>query len=389
MKIALDARYTVRSGASTYIRELVPRLLAQAPSSWRFVILKYEGQPTEGWGDEVTCIDVPRLSAAREMIWMHTTLPRLLKREGVNLYHGLKLFGPLNLPCPSVHTAHAITKPYQGDEFPLSPPVWFYFSVYGSWLYRRSHRVIAVSGHVADFLYDRLGVERERIRVIHNGLDERFRTAAPMAMEAGQTPYVLCVGNMFPVKNQITAWRAFASIASRVPHMLMIAGDDRTPVAQQIRQEAAQQGLSDRVRLLGFANIDWLIELYSRASVLVHPSLTEGCPITVIEAMSRGAPIVASSRGGLREILEGVAILIDDPTDVEAFAQAMLQVLTDPARQSAMRQASLRRSQDFDWSRHAQQTLEVYAECQDGPVDPIQPRTRQPSAPLVRTGKAA
>lgn len=360
--IALDVRFKVRSGGSTYITQLLPHLLEQGAARCRFVLVRYADQVLEGLPADVPSIEVPALSAVRELAWMHRALPRLLRRAGVDLYHGMKLFGPANAGCPLVHTAHSTLGRDKRDGFPLPMSRRLYFGVYGAHMFRRSRHMIAVSQFVADYLAQSLAVPAERITVIPNGLDERYRAAGTPATPTDR-PYILCVGNVFPVKNHRTALRAYAAVAGELPHDLVIAGDDANPLGEELRNFAASQGLAERVRFLGFTEHERLIALYRGADVLLHPSLTEGFGITALEAMACGVPVVASEAGALREVCGEAGRFVADAMDADGFAGELREVLADEALRRRMSRAGVARAAEFSWSRIGDQTLAVYEQC--------------------------
>lgn len=373
MTIALDVRFKVRSGGSTHITQLLPRLLEQ--SDREFVLVQYAGQELGQLPREVPRIVVPALSAIRELWWMHTALPRELEKHGVALYHGMKLFGPANLHCPCIHTAHSITK-RDREVFPLTSARQVYFSLYGTRLFRKSEYVIAVSEFVADFVTRRLKIPPSRVVVIYNGLDERFRErqgrseSADTANRVHPRPFILCVGNVFPVKNHLTAIKAFARIKGRIPHDLLIAGDCETELATELRGLAKELGVADRVQFLGFTGVDELAELYRQASVLLHPSLTEGFGLTAVEAMANGLPIVATDCGALKEICRKAARFVGNPMDDGAFSDLLQRVLSNAALSESMAAAGRQRAEDFQWPAIADQTLVVYERCLEPAAEP-------------------
>jgi glycosyltransferase involved in cell wall biosynthesis len=88
------------------------------------------------------------------------------------------------------------------------------------------------------------------------------------------------------------------------------------------------------------------------------PSLWEGFGLPVLEAMAAGAPVVASDRGALPEVTAGAALHVA-PT-AEPLAEALGQVLADPALRERLRAAGLARAAEFSWERTARETLAVY-----------------------------
>src|SRR5581483_12254576 len=93
MKICLDVRFRMESGASAYIRELVPALL-QRRSPHRFFAVRYAGQELPFLKDMEDVVDCPGGSPAVHMSWTLFRLPRILRRWGIDVYHGMKMPGP-------------------------------------------------------------------------------------------------------------------------------------------------------------------------------------------------------------------------------------------------------------------------------------------------------
>lgn len=356
-------RFHTASGASNYIGNMVARLVG-AGSGYTFLVMRFADQrPPDGV--DVASVICPRFGLVRQVLWDQTRLPRLLARHDVSLYHPLKFLGALRNRCPQVVVAHSITTPFRG-EFPTSRKHELYWNVLGNRLYRRSAHVIAVSEYVREFLIEGLGIPTGQITVVYNGRDERFRRIAdpprPASLNGSfDRPYVLAVGNMFPVKNHVTTVRAFARIASRFPdHLLVMAGGMQHAYFEKVRRAADESGVGPRIRFLGFVDADALLYLYNRADVLVMPSLTEGCPITLVEAMACGLPVVGSRRGGIAEVGGDAIRLVDDPMDANGFAAGIADIIGDRTMRTNMVGITQARVVDFTWPRAVQKTLAVY-----------------------------
>ena len=362
VRIALDVRYRTGSGASSYIHNLVPRLAAQN-TKYDFVAIHFPGQQVPGTNHMESLI-CPDRGVAAQILWDQFVLPIRLKQNNIAVYHSLKMLGSFFSPCPQIKVAHSITSPYKG-EFPATWQQNVYWIVMGNRLYRRSDRLIAVSHYVKDFLVEALHIPVDKISVIHNAIDSRFKPDGAPGRQVSGTgsvqPYLLTVGNIFPVKNHITAVEAFARIADQFPDLnLVMAGGTHHPYCAQLEKIIVARGLTDRVQLLGFVTADRLVELYRDAELLLMPSLTEGCPVTLLEALSCEVPVIGSRRGGIEEIGDNAIVLIDDPYDIPAWADAIRNLLTDPPAMARLREAAAKRAKCFDWDVCAQQTMAEY-----------------------------
>jgi glycosyltransferase involved in cell wall biosynthesis len=360
MRIALDARYRTRSGGVSYIFNIVPALLAEN-SKHDFVLLRFAEQELP-FPKEWPTLIVPKGSPAHQAIWDQVVLPRFLTKARIDLYHPLKLMGTAFPSCPQVTVAHAIAQPFEGI-FPQSFSERFYWRFLGNRIFRNSAKIIAVSQFIRQFLIEGVGIPEERIHVVHHGLDPTFRRLEPIgAVDArGEAPYLLTVGNIFPVKNHLLAIDVFANLAAEFPSLrLKMAGSTTHAHFTVVSKAVAERGLQDRVDFLGFVRAPQLAEVMNRAALLLMPSLTEGFPITMIESMACGMPIIASARGGIPEAGGDAIRLIDDPKDRAAWTAATRELLNAPALRETLSKAAMARAAGFSWQTAARKTLLVY-----------------------------
>lgn len=174
--------------------------------------------------------------------------------------------------------------------------------------------------------------------------------------------YVLYVGRLSPEKAPDLLLRAYRHVSGNRP--LVVAGGSSLSdeYVDALRQAAAADR---RVRMLGYVYGEELAELYSNAGVFVLPSLSEGLPLTLLEAASYATPVVASRIPANEEVLSPVGIgpgrrLFTSGSD-EALAAALNSALGDLPREregaECLRSSVLRR---YDWDRSAEMTEEVY-----------------------------
>ncbi len=117
---------------------------------------------------------------------------------------------------------------------------------------------------------------------------------------------------------------------------------------------------------LGVVSDDELVSLYSATTCFVFPSLYEGFGLPPLEAMACGAPVVASDRASLPEVVGDAGMLVE-PTDPDALADAIERVVLTPDVAERMRRDGLRRARAFTWDRCAEQTVEAYRAALDDP----------------------
>ena len=169
--------------------------------------------------------------------------------------------------------------------------------------------------------------------------------------------FVLSVGELNENKNHAAVIRALARLNDERLYY-RIAGDGE--LAEERRKLAAELGLGDRVRLLG-ERTD-VAELYKSADIFVFPSIREGLPVALMEAMAAGLPVVGSRIRGCVDLLaDSDNLLIDRPTDDGAFADAIRALADDPARREAIGRSNRQRVGAFDQARVLEQMERLYA----------------------------
>jgi glycosyltransferase involved in cell wall biosynthesis len=213
--------------------------------------------------------------------------------------------------------------------------------VYGRSL-AEARTVIAISRHVKESLVERMGVEPERIEVIHLGLDhELFRPG-----DEPREPFLLYPANPWPHKNHERLFDAFTRLRRERSELRLVltgTGLERLtcPPGVEVRGRVPREQLGS---------------LYRRASALVFPSLYEGFGQPPLEAMASGCPVACSTAGALTEVC-GNAARYFDPLSVDEMVEAVLTVLGDPAPLS---ERGLQRAAEFTWDATARRHDDVY-----------------------------
>jgi glycosyltransferase involved in cell wall biosynthesis len=228
---------------------------------------------------------------------------------------------------------------------------------------RSADAVLAVSETTAADVALRLDVPRDRIHVVHHGVDERF-LAAPPSRNGSGVPYLLAVATEEPRKDLCTLVEAFAVLKRRgFEGVLKIAGGAGLDTPR-IVETIGRLGLDGDVSRLGYVDAAELPSLYGKARVLVSPSIWEGFGLPLLEAMATTTPLVASDIPVHREVAQDAAVFVP-PRDPEALARGIESVWTDKALRSRLEARGLERIRDFSWVTSARKTLELYRKLTD------------------------
>jgi glycosyltransferase involved in cell wall biosynthesis len=206
----------------------------------------------------------------------------------------------------------------------------------------RRDRVVAVGQSVKSALVENEGISARRIEVITNGIDtDRFAPSpasrAAVRAELGMTSndfVVMMVARLDPIKDHATAILACARAAEVVPNLrLVIVGDG--PERSKIESLLHHRALGDRVRLLG--NRSDVSRLLTGADTHLLTSVSEGLPLSLIEAMAAGLPVVSTNVGSVSDVVtDGVTGLLAPVHDEEALARHLQHFGEAPLLRLAM-----------------------------------------------------
>lgn len=228
--------------------------------------------------------------------------------------------------------------------------------------YRAAARVVAISGRVREMVLAG-GVPAERIALIPDGVAiEDVRAVRPYEIRrrlglAPGTPLAVNVGAFVGHKDHANLVAAAALLRPTLPALhWAIAGDG--PLRPAISAQIAAAGLEDRVHLLG-----WIpdgVAAIADADLFVMSSREEGLGSSILDAMARGVPVVATSAGGIPDLLADGAGLLVPPTDPAALAAGVERLATDRAHAAALVARATAVVASFSDSAMAERMLAVY-----------------------------
>jgi glycosyltransferase involved in cell wall biosynthesis len=226
-------------------------------------------------------------------------------------------------------------------------------------------RLICVSRSATDS-FAAVGIAPERLRSVRNGIAPRVPTGERSAVLAtlGLSPeaqVALTVARLEPQKGHRDLLAAAPSVLARHPRLHLVWVGDGSQ-AHELRHEVRSRGLDARIHLTG-QRTD-VPDLMANADVLVQPSLFEGLPLVVLEAMWLGVPILATNVPGIAEAVEDrVTARLVPPRDPRALAATLLEVLDNPAAGAARAAAALSHARsEFSAERMANEVAAIYEE---------------------------
>lgn len=213
------------------------------------------------------------------------------------------------------------------------------------------------------------GASEERITVIPHGVDEDFFEATPAQREVARQTYdlpdryVLFVGSVEPRKNLLRLLEAYDILPEklRAQYPLLLVG----PPGWNNQEIQKRLTKTRHVRVVGFVRRELLPAVYESCSLFAFPSLYEGFGMPALEAMAAGAPVMASKRSALPEVV-GESGLLVHPKKPEEMAEAMRGLLEDPHTAALMGGQARQRARQFTWERCALETKKFFEEMLEG-----------------------
>jgi alpha-1,3-rhamnosyl/mannosyltransferase len=382
MRIVIDGRYINDHfpGIGRYIYNLLLALGELAPPH-TFAVLSNPELPNTRYDIAALARHLPiRIVATRARPFSaaeQASIPHVLRTMRADLYHAPYYVRPYaGVPCPSVTTLYdAIPRLFPNEA---SPRARLLFDVLTRLAIRESAHVLAISASARDDFVAAYGLAPSRVTVTPLAAGPRFCPQPPEAVAAVRAKYglsdryVLSLSSNKPHKNLVGLVEAWARVletgrqgdeaqprglAVSSSPCLVIAGhwDPHYPEA---RMAAARLGLGERARFLhGAAEAD-LPALLSGAEVFAFPSRYEGFGLPPLEAMACGAPVLCCDTSSLPEVVGDAALRVRPTPD--ALADGLARLLGNSELRGRLREAGLRRAEQFSWKKTAEATLAVY-----------------------------
>jgi glycosyltransferase involved in cell wall biosynthesis len=380
MQIGLDVRTVLaaKTGDRTYALTLLHGLAALNldPQQWQFHLL-LDAPDTNGLLPSSLCFRTVVLPARNSRLWTLLTLPRYAREARLDLVH-VQYLAPRGLPCPFVTTIHDVVwRALPGTFPPLHRTILTRFM---PGVARRAALILCGTESAKRDIARWLRVRKQKLTVTPYAIEPRYieiveKGVSPTAIQESRTrhglgnePYVLSVGVRQPRKNLARLQAAFAQLKDvhpELPHRLVIVGKEGWG------EEANAIPHDTHTVFTGYVPDEDLPALYAGAETFAYPSLYEGFGLPIVEAQACGCPVLTSNISSLPEAagevpgsegnisIEHAAVLVD-PFSVQAIAQGLEELLTDPTLRETLRAHGRVHAAECTPERLARATLEAY-----------------------------
>ena len=367
MKIGINLLYLIPGivgGTETYAAGLLCGL-ASLDSGHEFVV--FVNRDAERWPlpdgnfTRIIC-PVDGRNRQKRYAFEQFRLPFLLRKHCVDLVHSLGYVGPIMSPCPAVVTIHDTNYIDLAEAMPAIRRIPL--RMISTAAAKRASSVITVSMFSRQRIIKLLGLPQNRIIVIHEapqlGIVEKRNALDWQNIQHRYNivpPYVVAFGGGAIHKNIPRLLQAFAQIAGKIDHQLVLVG--HLPPDYSVNAANRIPGLQSRVITTGYVPSDYVGQLLSHADLFVMPTLYEGFGLPVLEAQQAGTVVACSTAGSLPEVA-GAGAAFFDPLSVDSMAETIFRCIVDSELRAQLYQEGQENLKRFSWEKAAKETLAVY-----------------------------
>jgi glycosyltransferase involved in cell wall biosynthesis len=235
---------------------------------------------------------------------------------------------------------------------------------------KRFDRIVAVSDRIVSLLR-RTGIPQEKISRINNGIDIRNFSGSPISLQKHETDHVSArvgvVGRLAHEKGLQFFLKAAREILNEQPKTeFLVVGDG--PERAKLESIAHKLGMDKEVTFTGTRSD--MPQVYASMDIFVLPSLNEGMPLALLEAMAAGKPVVATRVGAIPSlVIPGQTGLMVEPRDASALRDSILQLINDSKLRQKLGQAGQRTVSDrFSAETMASNYLDLYRDLLGSPL---------------------
>ena len=322
-RLLADERWIGKHGIGRFAGELLDRVGHAA--------LTLGGRPSDPW-------DPLRLSKAL----------RRSPRDSIFLSAGYN--APYRSPRRFVFTIHDL-----GHIDCEQYANWLTRTYYGLFVQsgcRHAAAIFTVSAFSRNRILEWAGIDAAKVINVGNGVNSIFDRSGPA--HVGRRPYLLCVSNRRPHKNESRLIQAYRASRAHIDLDLILTGSANSEVATQIEHA----GLSKQVSFTGKISDESMAALYRGATAMVFPSLYEGFGLPIVEAMASGTPVLSSTTTSMPEVAGNAAMLVN-PLDVAAIAAGIDALCDSTATRDLLRAKGAVQAKLFSWEAVGQRARDA------------------------------
>jgi glycosyltransferase involved in cell wall biosynthesis len=294
------------------------------------------------------------------------------KGRGYDIFHGLNTRLPILQHSKLVATIHdlfSIFGAFSALEFKEDQTIKI------NQMLARAHHIIVPATVIKNQFVSQLGYDSKKLSVIPLGVRPSFlvpQNKSQSQKVVGEklginNPFIFFVGALEKRKNVAGLVGAFARYVREYKKPLdLVLGGHPGFEFEKIQTAIENSGCKERIKILGFVDVEVLRHLYGGCEIFVLPSFEEGYGIPIIEAMACGAPVISSNTTSLPEVGNGFSWLVD-PHSPEQISRAMSEILSPSPQALEKIKGGVAYAQTMSWEKVAKSTRKVYENLVENP----------------------
>lgn len=296
-------------------------------------------------------------------------LKKMMKEKKIDILHNTDNLGPFLINDKEIKTISTVfdIAPVMLPEI-HDPIMKFNFKTVLPRLIRNSDCIISSSCSTKKDLIEKFGISKNKIRVIHLGIDKSFfypRVGDNKVLKSYgiKNEFLMYSGGDNPRKNLKNLILAFGEIYQEISHDLVLVGPIRKENILKIISEnfnGNKKNLIKRILFTGYVNSEDLPHIYSAASAFIFPSLYEGFGFPPLEAMACGTPVIVSKNSSLEEIVGRAGLFINDPLNHIEISEKILKLVNEGELKNKLKSKGIIQADKFNWNNTVKETLTVY-----------------------------
>ena len=294
-------------------------------------------------------LNVEKVGSLKGQLWDQIFLLKFLKSKGnpliINFSNTLPVFYE-----NKIVTIHDIIH----LKFPVSYSYRKYYEIVFPLMMKYSKHIITVSEFSKKEICSYFGISEDRVSVVYNGIDERFK---PKKLN-NQEKYILGVSSIAYHKNFIKLIEAYLKLKTKNIKLYIVGGLNEKIFGKNSKNILKMIEVNKNIKFLGRVDDSKLIELYSNATCFVYPSLYEGFGIPPLEAQACGCPVVLSDIPVFREVYGNSAIYFN-PLDAEDIANKIEEVINNENLRDYFIRKGFENTKKYTWENSAKAFFKI------------------------------
>lgn len=370
MKIAINCRLLLKNkleGIGWYSFEIVSRMVKNHPEHDFYLLFDRPYHKDFVFAKNVIPIVLSPQSRHPFLwyLWFEFAVSKFLRKNKINLFFSPDGYLALKTNVKTILTIHDLNFEHFPKQLPFLTRI--YYKYFTPKFCKKAEEIITVSEASKKDIINQYGIESEKISVIYNGANSKYRPIEEYEKKkvkikyAAGSDYFYFVGSLHPRKNIINLIKGFDQFIAQTntDYKLLIIGEQMWK-NKNIELEFNKLEHKQQILFLGRKEIDELSKITAAATALTFVPYFEGFGIPLAEAMNCHTPIITSDVSCLPEIAGNTA-LYANPNDVNSIANAMQEVYKNSEKREKLIENCKIRKNEFSWDKAADEVWKILA----------------------------